>query len=265
MDTCYRHPSRETGVSCSRCGNPICPDCMTASPVGMRCPDCSRDRTKTRTIRAPSTDIPRVTGVLIALNVLVYLAEGSIGISAGLHGSLGSDFGLFGPSVADGQVYRLVTSGFLHAGLIHIGFNMLLLWLLGRELEVELGSWRFGALYGASLLAGSFGALLLSPNALTVGASGAVFGLMGATAAILHSRGINPLRTNIGTLIIINLLFSVGGNNISLGGHLGGLIGGGLIGLAFAWSGRRARGLPVGWIAVAAVASAAVAGSLAVV
>ena len=264
MTTCYRHPSRETRVSCSRCGKPICPDCMTPSPVGMRCPDCAGDRTKVRTIASTSSDVPRVTVALISLNLIAFLFEGSFGASRAT-GSLATDFGLFGPAVAAGDWYRLVTCGFLHAGPIHIGFNMLLLWLLGRELEQLLGPWRFAALYLSSLLAGSFGALLLSPNALTVGASGAVFGLMGATAAIQYARGINPMHTDIGGLIGINLVLSVVLSNISLGGHLGGLIGGGLIGLAFATDERRGRGGAAGWAACVVVAAVAVAGSLAVV
>ena len=260
MATCYRHPSRETRVSCSRCGKPICPECMTPSPVGMRCPDCAGDRVKVRTVRDTSQSVPPVTAALIALNVLAYLvASGANTVRFRI------DYGLFGPSVADGEYYRLITSGFLHDGLIHIGFNMLLLWLIGRELEVDLGRWKFLALYFTSLLAGSFGALLLSPNALTIGASGAVFGLMGATAAILYSRGINPLRTNIGMLIMFNLLFSIGGSNISLGGHLGGLIGGGLAGLAFAWAERHSRPDALGWAVCAVIAALAVLGSLAVV
>ncbi len=260
MATCYRHPSLETRVSCSRCGKPICPDCMTPSPVGMRCPDCAGDRVKVRTISDASQSVPPVTAALIAINVLVWLVENAANTVR-----LRIDYGLFGPSVADGEYYRLVTTGFLHDGIIHIGFNMLLLWLIGRELEVELGRWKFVALYFTSLLAGSFGALLLSPNALTIGASGAVFGLMGATATMLYSRGINPLRTNIGMLIVFNLLFSLGGNNISLGGHLGGLIGGGLAGLAFVWAERHGRPDGLGWAACAAIAVAAVVGSLAVV
>ena len=226
----------------------------------MRCPDCAGDRVKVRTVRSPSSDVPRVTAALIAVNVLVFLAtQGAGGITARI------DYGLFGPAVADGDYYRLLTCSFLHVGIIHVGFNMLLLWLLGRELEGELGPWKFAALYFTSVLAGSFGALLLSPDSLTVGASGGVFGLMGATAAILYSRGINPFQTGIGGLIIINLLFSVAGNNISLGGHLGGLIGGGLAGLAFAWAERRGRPDAIGWAACAAVAVVSVAGSLVVV
>ena len=230
----------------------------------MRCPDCSKQTTRVRSMPQPGTGAGTVTLVLIAMNVIAYLAEGNFR-GTGARGTLVGDFGLFGPAVADGEVYRVVTAGFLHAGFLHIAFNMYLLWILGGELEGLLGRARFGALYGASLLAGSFGALLLSPNALTVGASGAVFGLMGAAAAVLYSRGVNPLRTNIGLLIMFNLAFSAVAAGISLGGHLGGLIGGGTIGLAFAWSERRERSPLIGWGACAAVAVIAVAGSLAVV
>ena len=226
--TCYRHPNRETGVSCSNCGRPICPACMTPTPVGMRCPECAQQRT--RVVRNP-TGTPSgfgafpATAVLIAINVVVYLIEigtGSGGLS-GVSGGIGIDFGLFGPFVAEGEWYRLVTAGFLHAGFLHLGFNMLLLFFLGRLLEPALGTPRFLALYFASLLGGSFGALLLDPNALTVGASGAVFGLFGAGFVLARQRGMTGLATELGFLIVFNLVFTFAANNISVGGHLGGL------------------------------------------
>ena len=185
--TCYRHPSRETRVSCSSCGRPICPDCMTPSPVGMRCPECSQQTTKVTTLASVGGE-PRATIALIAICSIVFLAEGSFGVSGG-QGSLFRDGALFGPAVAAGDWWRLVTYGFLHAGLLHIGFNMLLLWLFGREMEPQLGTPIFLGIYFSCLLAGAFGALIFSPDALTVGASGAIFGLMGAAAAILYARG----------------------------------------------------------------------------
>lgn len=263
--TCYRHSGRPTRVSCSSCGRPICPDCMTSSPVGMRCPECARQTTKVRRMPSGSGgahDLPRVTTSLIVLCVAAYLAEGSFA-TTGAQGALVADGALFGPAVDAGDYYRLVTSGFLHAGFIHIGFNMLLLWLLGRELEPELGSPRFGALYFTALLAGSFGALLVTPNALTVGASGAVYGLMGATAALLYARGVNPLQTSVGSLIIINLLLSFALPGVSIGGHIGGLIGGTLVGVAFS-QGQQRRQAWLFWVACAAVAAVSVAGALAV-
>ncbi|MET0559187.1 MAG: rhomboid family intramembrane serine protease [Solirubrobacterales bacterium] len=229
--TCYRHPDRETGVSCSNCGRPICPDCMTPTPVGMRCPECAQQRT--RVVRNP-TGTPSgfgafpATAVLIAINVVVYLVEiasGAGGLDAG-GGKMAVDFGLFGPFVAEGEWYRLVTAGFLHAGLFHLGFNMVLLFFLGRLLEPSLGTPRFLVLYFASLLAGSFGALLLDPNALTVGASGAIFGLAGATFVIARGRGMDALATEIGFLVVFNLVYSFVVPHISVGGHVGGLVGG---------------------------------------
>src|SRR5690349_21954580 len=197
-ETCYRHPDRETGVSCSSCGRPICPDCMTPTPVGMRCPECASQRT--RVVRnptgTPGFEAAPATYVLIAINVIVFLVE-IVNGAGGLFSEQGSkfvvDFALYGPSVVEGEWYRLVTSGFLHASLFHIGFNMFLLLILGRLLEPALGTPRFLVLYFASLLAGSFGALVLDPNVVTIGASGAVFGLAGAVFIIARGRGMEEL------------------------------------------------------------------------
>src|SRR3954447_12776396 len=232
MATCYRHPSRETGVSCSSCGRPICPDCMTPTPVGMRCPECSRERTKARTLRSTTTE-PRVTYALIAINVIAFLASGHFGVGSS-ESQVWTKGVLFGPAIHDvHQYWRLITGGFLHANLLHIGFNMYLLYLLGQMLEPTLGSVRFAALYFTSLLAGSFGALLLAPDSVTVGASGAVFGLMGAAFIEQRRAGIDPFQSGIGGLIAINLLLSFFLSGISIGGHIGGLIGGVLASTVF--------------------------------
>jgi membrane associated rhomboid family serine protease len=231
-ETCYRHPDRETGVSCSNCGRPICPDCMTPTPVGMRCPECAQQRT--RVVRNP-TGTPSgaaafpATAALIAINVVVYLvaiASGPGGLSSPSP-SMTYDYGLYGPLVSEGgEWYRLITSGFLHASIFHIGFNMLLLFFLGRLLEPALGTPRFLVLYFASLLAGSFGALLIEPNSLSVGASGAIFGLAGATLVIARGRGMDALAAEIGFLIVFNLVYSFARPHISIGAHVGGLVGG---------------------------------------
>jgi membrane associated rhomboid family serine protease len=242
---CYRHPDRETRVSCSSCGRPICPECMTPTPVGMRCPECMRQRTKV--VRNPTgtpgqfSAFPATT-ILIAINVVAYLIEVGAG-SGGINnpgGRIVVDFGLYGPFVHEGEWYRLVTAGFLHASLWHIGFNMLLLFLLGRLLEPALGTTRFLFLYFASLLAGSFGALLLDPNSLSIGASGAIFGLFGAGFVIARGRGMDALAAEIGFLIVINLAFSFANSNISVGAHLGGLAGG-LICAGVILAGERGR------------------------
>lgn len=270
-ETCYRHPDRETGVSCSSCGRPICPDCMTPTPVGMRCPECASQRTKVvRGVGRPEGfRATPATYVLIAVNVLVFLAEIASG-SGGLGeqgGSMITDFALFGPSVADGEWYRLITAGFLHASIIHIGFNMFLLLILGRLLEPSLGTPRFLALYFASLLAGSFGALALEPNAVTVGASGAVFGLAGATFIIARGRGMDALAGEIGFLILFNLVLGFLLPRISAGGHLGGLAGGALCALLIVAGEKGMFGrnrLPLELLAIVAVGAAATVGALAV-
>ena len=238
METCYRHPDRETRVSCSSCGRPICPECMTPTPVGMRCPECAGQRTKVNpggaTGNALRDSEAPATFVLIALNVIAFLAEIATG-SGGLTESTGSvvnDFALQNTAVADGEWYRLVTGGFLHAGFGHIALNMFALYFLGRLLEPGIGTPRFVALYLASLLAGAFGAVLLTdPGEITVGASGAIFGIFGATFVIAGARGMRDVASQLGILLVINLAITLSVPRISVGGHLGGLVGGLLCGL----------------------------------
>ncbi len=271
-ETCYRHPDRETRVSCSSCGRPICPDCMTPTPVGMRCPECMRQRTKVvQGVGGGSFGFGRApaTFILIGLNVVAYLIEVASGPGGlgSVGGSFVFDYALFGPSVAEGEWYRLLTSGFLHASLIHIGFNMVLLFFLGRLLEPALGTPRFLALYFASLLAGSCGALVLSPDALTLGASGAIFGLAGATFVIARGRGMDALAAEVGFLIAFNVVYSLVSVRVSIGAHLGGLVGGILCALAIV-AGERgmfgSRRFPAELLAIAAVAVVSVLGALAV-
>jgi membrane associated rhomboid family serine protease len=232
---------------------------MTPTPVGMRCPECAAQRTKVRTLSSTRGE-PRVTVAIIIACAVVFL--GTNGFSGG-SGKLWTDLFLDGPDIHVGHDYwRLVTSGFLHSGPIHILFNMYLLWLLGNMLEPTLGSPRFAALYFTALLCGAFGALVVDPNTATVGASGAVFGLMGAAAVELRSRGINPFKTDIGLLIAFNLVLSFVLSNISVGGHIGGLIGGVLVGVAFDVADRQR----MSWFAYAAclvLSAVAVLGALA--
>lgn len=262
MATCYRHPTRETGVSCSNCGRPICPSCMTPTPVGMRCPECSRQTTKVRTLASGATE-PRVTIAIIALCVIAFLGSGSFGVDGGGN-TLYARGALAGWLVDDGEYWRLVTSGFLHSGFLHIAFNMYLLWVLGRQLELAIGSGRFATLYGTALLWGSFGALVQTTEVPVVGASGAVFGLMGATAVELRRRGYDPFSGGIGGLIVLNLVISfLPGFNIAFGGHIGGLIGGTLAALAL-HEGQRRRLPWLGYALCAALAVIAVGGAIAV-
>jgi len=219
---------------------------MTPTPVGMRCPECAQQRT--RVVRNP-TGTPSgaaafpATAALIAINAVVYLVAIATG-PGGLNSpssSMTLDYGLYGPFVSEGgEWYRLITSGFLHASIFHIGFNMLLLFFLGRLLEPALGTPRFLVLYFASLLAGSFGALLIDPNSLSVGASGAIFGLAGATFVIARGRGMDALAAEIGFLIVFNLIYSLAVPHISIGAHVGGLVGGVLCALVIV-AGDRGR------------------------
>ena len=211
---------------------------MTPTPVGMRCPECARQRTKV--VRNPTGQPGQLgafpaTVALIAINVVVYLIEvaggggGLGGISVQRIYDMG---GLWGPAVANGDWWRLISSGFVHVSLMHIGFNMLLLFILGRLLEPALGTPRFVALYFASLLAGSFGVMLVDPNAVSAGASGAIFGLAGATFVIARGRGIDALAAEIGFLVVFNLVITFTVSHISVGAHVGGLIGGTICALA---------------------------------
>ena len=272
METCYRHPNRETGVSCSNCGRPICPDCMTPTSVGMRCPECSKERTKVRTAGSIAGD-PVVAYALIAINVVIWFVE--IATSGGGHiggGRVIADGALYGPLIAAPQheYWRLVTSGFLHDnqlpnGIFHIGFNMYLLYILGRMLEPAIGRLRFAVLYLTSLLGGSFGALLLSSHSFTVGASGAVFGLMGGAVVMLRSRGFDPMASGIPGLILLNLVFSLAFPGISIGGHIGGLITGAAAAYLLVELGERRRLQVPALLGCLVLAVAAVVGSLAVV
>jgi membrane associated rhomboid family serine protease len=275
VTTCAFHPDRRAGVGCQRCGRPICPDCMHTASVGFHCPACVAAGRQTvhtaHTLRARRD--PILTKVLIGLNVLAFLAvmNGGELYRDGLLIGGGLDLrdgGLVLIGVDTGEWWRLVTGGFLHANLVHIGFNMFLLWLLGSELEPFLGRLRFGLLYATSLLAGSFGVMLLAPHQPTVGASGAVFGLMGAMVVAQRALGIDPWQSGIGSLVAINLVFTFLVPNISIGGHLGGLLGGALTGFVLievprrlGLRDRRTAALVTGSFVVA-LAIALVAGSV---
>ena len=266
MATCYRHSSRETGVSCSNCGKPICPDCMTPTSVGMRCPECAKQKTKVRTARTITGGEPRVTYAIIGICAVLFLATGSFGTtSAGgnrLYGNLALQGTIGIHELHD--YWRLITSGFLHSGFLHIFFNMYLLYLLGPQLERIMGPTRFGALYFTALLFGSFGALSQTSTALVVGASGAVFGLMGATAIEQRRRGYDPFSGGLGGLILINLAIGfIPSFHVAWGGHVGGLVGGVLAALAFDQADRR-RMPWLGYAACVVLAAVAVVGAIAV-
>lgn len=257
LPTCYRHPDRETGVRCTRCDRPICPECMVDASVGFQCPDCVRggsgtghapDASRPRTLAGGpiAADPSLVTKVLIGVNVALFLVQLSVGdsfthrftlIGEAYDPLLGSVQG-----VAEGQWYRLLTAMFLHGGYLHALFNMLSLWWIGGPLEAALGRARFLALYFASGLAGSaLTYLVAAPNQPSLGASGAIFGLFGATAVLMRRLKQN-MRPVIG-LLVLNLILTFGWSGIAWQAHVGGLVAGVVTGYAMVHAPRQRRTL----------------------
>lgn len=256
LPVCYRHPGRETGVRCTRCERPICPECMVSASVGFQCPDCVRGGSGTG--HAPSASTPRtlaggtiaadprlLTKILIGINLAVFIA---VQIRPSLLDSLVL-IGQWPPApwmptegVAEGQWYRLVTSMFAHEAIWHIAFNMLSLWWLGGPLEQALGRIRYFALYMVSGLAGSaLTYLLAAPGSASLGASGAIFGLFGATAVLM--RRLNYDLRPVLALLAINLIFTFTWTNIAWEAHIGGLVAGVIVGYAMVHAPRERRTL----------------------
>jgi membrane associated rhomboid family serine protease len=205
---------------------------MNTAAVGFHCPECAKaGKQKVYTASSIWHQRPIVTQVMIAVNLAVFVVGLAMGDTVSGRGNGDSglliDIGVFGPFVAElGEWYRIFTAGFGHYGILHIGLNMYALYALGPSLERSLGWRRFLLLYLAALVGGSFGALLAEPNALTVGASGAVFGLMGGLLAGQRSLGIDVWRSGLGPTLLLNLVISFSFPGISVGGHLGGLAAG---------------------------------------
>ncbi len=236
--TCYRHPGRGTYLSCSDCEKPICVDCSIDSPVGQKCPDCAKQRGRTtvitgRQLRARSSAIPPVTMFLLASSVIIYILGA---VSPELNNRIFENFALFPPAVEQGDWWLLITTAFLHSGLTHILFNMWALYVLGPGIERQVGSVPFAGLYLASALLGSV-AYVATNSGPAVGASGAVFGLFGAwLASAWKSRHTPAGRANlqsIGIILGINLLLPFAVPRIAWEAHVGGLIAGVLITLAW--------------------------------
>jgi membrane associated rhomboid family serine protease len=273
VQTCYRHADRRAGVRCQRCERPICPQCMTQASVGFHCPECTRGAgQKVITARSLRPTRPVVTVTLVAVNLFIFAAEmlaggGGTSVTGGWAdpASWRAEGALFGPLVAAGEWWRPVTAGFLHANLMHVGFNMFLLWQLGHLLEPAVKRIPFAVLYVMSLVGGSFLVLVISPNQVTVGASGAVFGLMGAAFVAMRSRGIDPFQTGVGPLIVLNLVITFIVPGISIGGHIGGLAAGALGGwLLWVWAPTQQRSVVVPTVICAALAAGLFAASLAI-
>ena len=255
---CYRHPDRETGISCVRCERPICPECMVSASVGFQCPDCVRggSGTGSSAVNAPRTiaggtitaDPRLLTKILLGINAAVFLAVLVLGDEFVAHLML---VGAFPPpefgwepviGVAAGEWYRLITSVFAHQEFLHFASNMLLLWWLGGPLEAALGRVRYLALYLISGLAG--GALtyvIAAPQQPSLGASGAVFGLMGATVVLM--RRLNQDLRPVLVLVALNLVFTVLAPRIAWEAHVGGLVAGAITGYAMVHAPRGRRAL----------------------
>ncbi len=279
---CYRHPGTATYIRCQRCGRPICGECMISAAVGFQCPECVAEGARqTRQNEGPyggrrSRNARTTTLVLIGLNVAVWLA---IFLTGGSNSFLVSRLALFsvGPCLlpipgmgaseyvcgiggglahywaANGGYWQLLTSAFTHIEILHIGMNMLVLWFLGPSLEAALGRARFLAVYLVSALAGSVSVFWFSPvGTFTLGASGAIFGLLGALLVLAYK-----VRGDVRSILIwlgINVAYTfLGPGNISWQGHLGGLVGGALATAIIAYAPREGRQRKQ-WIAVGAMA-----------
>ncbi|MFI7385229.1 rhomboid family intramembrane serine protease [Streptomyces sp. NPDC049813] len=255
---CYRHPERQTGIRCVRCERPICPDCMVSASVGFQCPDCVRGGSGTG--HAPGANQPRtmaggtvvadrrlLTKILIGICLAAFVVQQTAGDAFTFRFEMLGHAFVPGESepqgVAEGQWYRLLTSMFLHGSVMHIVFNMLSLWWIGGPLEAALGRARYLSLYVVSGLAGSaLTYLLADPAQQSLGASGAIFGLFGATA-ILMRRLNYDLRPLI-VLLVINLIFTFTPSfNIAWQAHIGGLAGGLVVGYAMVHAPRERRAL----------------------
>jgi membrane associated rhomboid family serine protease len=270
--TCYRHPDRVTGLSCSECGRPICTECMTMAPVGIRCPEHSGKaqgvQRMTRGIQRASFEGAgaKATKLLIGINAAVYVAELIQGGGVYGVGSTIYEKGvLWAPFVANGDYWRLITAAFLHYGPLHLLLNMLGLYWFGSLLERRIGSGRFLLLYLVSGLAGSAGALVISPTNPTVGASGAIFGILGAGLVLEQQRDYVFGGSALGVIVANLVLTFAWSSSISVGGHIGGLIGGAASILALSRFGRghaaygRAGALGIAGIVAVGVLSVAVA------
>ena len=224
--TCYRHADRETGLRCTRCERPACYECLRPAPVGSHCLECLKDGQKAmRLVDAPWQQTRGGPGVALVVTACI------AGFLLQVAGDLEPRFAMIGALVADGETYRLLTSMFLHYGLLHLAMNMLATWVFGLEVEAQEGPVRtVAAFLVAGVVGGAAAYLFHPPFAQVAGASGGVFGLLGV-ALILTVRAGRPTQSLIG-LLVINLFIGIAVPNISLAAHAGGFAAGVLYGAA---------------------------------
>jgi membrane associated rhomboid family serine protease len=266
VETCYRHPGEATRVHCTRCGRPICPECMTPAPVGHQCPECvAEGRRSARRVRRAIPRPRSAVMVLLGINVVVFLVEMALGGSTNL--SVLARMGAMVPGlVAQGEYWRLVTAMFLHIGIPHLLLNSLGLYIFGNLIEQALGTVRFLAIYLVSGFVASVASFAFgSPVALAAGASGAIFGLLGAWLAYnLRRRSLSLARANIQgalVLIAINVVFGLSVPGIDNLAHIGGLAAGVVAGFLAEGVGPRATRnvTAVGGLALLVLGAAALA------
>lgn len=230
IPVCYRHPGRHTRLRCASCGKPICPECSVDTPVGQKCPECARSTTRVISGRAAVTKLPPVTATLLAINIGLFILSSVVP-------STFSWLAQANALIHAGEWWRLITGAFLHGGIMHIFFNMYALWLFGPQIERQVGSASFAALYGASLLSGSALFLIMVPSGVAVGASGAIFGLFGAWIAasyrIRHTPAGRRMFQQLVVLLAINLALPFFIRGVAWQAHVGGLLAG--LAVVFAW------------------------------
>ena len=255
---CYRHPDRQSFIICQRCGRTICSECQTQAAVGVHCPECVREaresaprtsrgtRTRIKRSMRSSSGVPVVTYTLIALNIAVFAVDFVTG------GSLYGWLAYRGDFTAS-QPWRMLTSAFMHASVLHLLFNMFSLFIFGPVIEHAVGRARFAALYLLAAFGGSLAVLLLAPNQAVVGASGAIFGLLGAFFIIQRRLGGN--NTQLLILIGLNVAFGFIVPNVAWQAHLGGLVVGAAVAAVYTATRHRSQKA----LQIASVASIGVA------
>jgi membrane associated rhomboid family serine protease len=264
-ETCFHHHDRQTGRHCTRCGRPACSECLHEAAVGSQCWQCikaARPPTRERVRRSIAVRPIIATQTLIGVNVVVFVLTNGLNVS--ISNSRLFHYAQTALYVDKGQSWRLLTAGFIHFGIAHIAFNMLVLYIIGLALEPAVGPWRFAAIYFASLLAGSLGAMVFNPLVYSGGASGAVFGIGAAATVMMTRRGVRFWDTGFGPLLLINLVFDYFLPNVSVGAHLGGLVGGAIIGFAIVQTDKSRYGTAIGYLVAFLVAVISFAGALAV-
>lgn len=268
--TCYRHPAHSAGVTCQRCDKPICPSCMVTASVGFHCPECSGIKREKNVPKISKRRVPRnvpstygpnflaqsftpVTLAVILINLIFYIFSvinwGGVDPPSGEVGTIEINFGLIESYVKDGDWWRIFTNGFIHGGFFHIISNMLIFWFVGRQLESHLGPVKFSLLYIASIVGGSFAILWFTSTSIvgnvitinvTVGASGGVYGLMGAFLVLSKFHTGRFVNSIISIILAVNIgfnLLSIVSNRggISYEGHLGGLVTGTVVALSYTY------------------------------